>query len=542
LILVSFFSCVVDYGNETSKIYQKLCAECHHINRIGLSGPPLLPIFLKKKTDQRLKEIIKNGLPATRMPAFKELDGPQLDGLVTLMKTKAEVKWDPKDIVGSRALEKDSGNGYQVSDLHNLTAMVERGKQRVWILEGNKVLDQFEFANVHGGIKFTPDGRYFFVPSRDGWVGRYDIGKQFFGKIRSSIFLRNIAMARDGKRLVVSTWLPPSLVVLDTETLNLVKTIPVKGKISGVYGLYTRDEVVLTYRDRPLVGFFNPNTLELKHHPITEPVEDFFLDPMEKFLVGSSRRGTFIRAWRLEDLEVVFENKVEGMPHLSSAAFWYDKGSFFFATSHIKAPVVSIWRMYDWKHEKSLKISGNGFFVRTHNGTPHLWIDTGTDQLLLVNKKTLKETVLTPMPGKKILHTEFSADGSLAYVSVYEKDGALLIYDTGFMKLLDKIPVSIPVGKYNFDNKQRRYVASQMGHSVFMGRCWGCHHPDEQAFGPSFQWILKNRNRALIRAQVLDPNNTHQALGYKRNAMPKIPISTVELDALDRYFDVLEGK
>ena len=55
----------------------------------------------------------------------------------------------------------------------NLFVVVEAGDHHVTILDG----DRFEpLARVptryalHGGPKFTPDGRYVFFCSRDGWV------------------------------------------------------------------------------------------------------------------------------------------------------------------------------------------------------------------------------------------------------------------------------------------------------------------------------------------------------------------------------------
>ena len=60
----------------------------------------------------------------------------------------------------------------------NITLVVETGDHHVSVLDGDtfEVLDRFEtpFA-VHGGPKFTPDGRYVFIMSRDGWVQKYDI-------------------------------------------------------------------------------------------------------------------------------------------------------------------------------------------------------------------------------------------------------------------------------------------------------------------------------------------------------------------------------
>ena len=56
--------------------------------------------------------------------------------------------------------------------------MVETGDHHISVLDGDSfaVLDRFAtpFA-VHGGPKFSPDGRYVFVMSRDGWVQKYDI-------------------------------------------------------------------------------------------------------------------------------------------------------------------------------------------------------------------------------------------------------------------------------------------------------------------------------------------------------------------------------
>ena len=84
------------------------------------------------------------------------------------------------------------------------------------------VLDRFEtpFA-VHGGPKFSPDGRYVFIMSRDGWVQKYDIWSlQQVGRVRAGLNSRNIAMSNDGKWLAVANYLPRTLTILATDDLK----------------------------------------------------------------------------------------------------------------------------------------------------------------------------------------------------------------------------------------------------------------------------------------------------------------------------------
>ncbi len=90
--------------------------------------------------------------------------------------------WDPAAIEATRSLRDDYVAADQPvfrADPMNVTLVVETGDSHVSVLDGDKfeVLDRFEtpFA-VHGGPRVrSPDGRYVFIMSRDGWVQKYDI-------------------------------------------------------------------------------------------------------------------------------------------------------------------------------------------------------------------------------------------------------------------------------------------------------------------------------------------------------------------------------
>ena len=68
-----------------------------------------------------------------------------------------------------------------------------------------------------------------------------------------------------------------------------------------------------------------------------------------------------------------------------------------------------------------------------------------------------------------------------------------------------------------------------------MEKCWGCHHQTEEAFAPSFKWIVNHRKPSEIMAQITNPEVMYKKLGYKRNAMPELNLTPWELKAILNY-------
>ncbi|GAB4418054.1 MAG: dihydro-heme d1 dehydrogenase [Thermodesulfovibrionales bacterium] len=521
--------------SERRDLYLRYCSRCHHPDRIGYYAPPLLPIFLKGLSNGDIERIIKEGIPSAPLkPSFAGLSNEEIKALISYLREESEeVKWTEDDIKKSLEVFEIDKGPLRVKDINDLTVVVERGRNSLWIMEGSEIIDSVVFGNVHGGIKFTSQADRFFIPSRDGWIGRYDLNRRgIFGRVRACIYMRNIALSRGEEYLMASCILPSSIVVLSPETLRPLKVFPVDGKINALYELYSTDGAVFTLRDRPLIGILDTKTLNVKYLRIEQPLDGFFIDPFEEYVIGSSRGGKRLGVYSLRDGSKVFDAPLEGMPHLFSVSWWYNKGSFYFATPHTKLPYITVWRMYDWSFIKKIETGGEGFLVRTNPNTPYLWIDNGSDELVLIDKRELSIKKLIPVKGKKVTHTEISPDGRLAYVSIYDGDGYLILYDGVTLREIKRIEARFPSGKYNFVNKSRRLDLSQLGREVFMEKCWGCHHPSHEAFGPSLSWIAKNRERALIKTFLLDPQKTYSALGYTRNVMPRIELRERELEAL----------
>ena len=63
---------------------------------------------------------------------------------------------------------------------------------------------------------------------------------------------------------------------------------------------------------------------------------------------------------------------------------------------------------------------------------------------------------LRPEPGKTSAHVEFTRDGRYALLSIWDMDGALVVYDADSLEEIKRIPMRKPVGKYNVYNKITR--------------------------------------------------------------------------------------
>ncbi len=443
--------------DESAQSYLTHCARCHHQNKIGLTGPPLLSKNLTKYNDEKLAKAIRNGFPNTLMPAYIHLSNKEMKQIISyLRKDNGSIKYSLDDIIKSRKIYKNQRKNLYIKNIRNITPVVERDANKVWVMEDNKILAKFDVSNVHGGIKYLMNGSAIFVPSRDGKITKISLKDgRVEGEIKACVNMRNIAVSRDDKTLFATCLLPKNIVVIDTATLNPKKIIDINGTISSLYDLYSQDKALFTLRDRAKLGILDTKKYNIVYRDLKEPFEDFFIDPFEQFIIGSSRGGKLLSVYDLKNQTYPFEYSIGGMPHLFSATYWYDNGKYYFASPHLGQNYISIWQMYDWKLIKQIDIDGSGFFAKTHPATPFIFADNGTDTLSLIDKKSFEVTTLKPLKGKKFNHTEFSGDGKYTYLSIYENDGFIKVYDTKTMKELAAYPANMPVGKYNFVNKNR---------------------------------------------------------------------------------------
>ncbi len=461
---------------DATGLYNRNCGVCHGVDRLGKLGPALLPQNLKRLRKKRAHDVIKNGRPATQMAAFgEELNDDEISAIVEYIFTplKDVPRWGEKEMDATRniAIEVDKyikAPLYKADPL-NLFVVVETGDHHVSILNGDtfEVIHRFKsrFA-LHGGPKFTPDGRYVFFGSRDGWVTKFDLYTlEILAEIRAGINTRNIAISPDGSSIAVANYLPHSLVILNSTDFSVEQIYDVKStdgessRVSAVYQAPKRNSFIAALKDVPEIWELQLDKgAKLRRIKIDEPLDDFFFDDGYKHLLGSSRDGQNAVVIDIDAGASIARIGLPGLPHLGSGISWDYKGRQVMATPHLKEGKVSVIDLADWSILKTIETKGPGFFMRGHEKSPYVWTDVffgpNKDVLHIIDTRTLEIVkTIKPAPGKTAAHVEFDKDGSHAIVSIWEKDGAIVIYDAKTLEEVKRIPMSKPSGKYNVWNK-----------------------------------------------------------------------------------------
>ncbi|MBO3277923.1 nitrite reductase [Pseudomonas schmalbachii] len=465
-------------GDDAEQLYRQHCQSCHGSSRLGGSGPALLPESLDRLKPEQACAVIRNGRPATQMAGFaSQLDDSQIERLVDYLFQPPAVRpvWEAADIRASHIIvnRPDSlpAQPQHKSDPLNLFVVVESGDHHVTILDGERFEPLTRFASryaLHGGPKFSPDGRFVYFASRDGWITLYDLHNlKTIAEIRVGLNTRNLAVSDDGRWALAGNYLPGNLVLLDARDLSLVQVIPAQdlaGKPSRVSAVYTappRHSFVVALKDvhelweLPYAGQqpVTPRRLQVQDY-----LDDFSFTPDYRYLLGSSRQSSGGEVIDLDNGRKIAEIPMSGMPHLGSGIYWRRDGRWVFATPNIRRGVISVVDLQDWKPIKEITTDGPGFFMRSHADSPYAWTDTflgkKNDEILLIDKQSLEIAHrLQPMPGKTAGHVEFTRDGRYALLSVWDKDGALVIYDAHSLREVKRIPMNKPSGKYNVGNK-----------------------------------------------------------------------------------------
>ncbi len=462
---------------EPVQIYDSECAACHGADRLGGTGPALIPQTLYRIKDAELIQTITHGRPATQMPGFgQDLSEAEISSLAAYLKSplKEVPHWETAQIADTRWLNPD----YRPADAPifdadplNITLVVETGDHHISVLDGDsfKVLDRFETPYaVHGGPKFTPDGRYVFIMSRDGWVQKYDIWSlEEVGRVRAGLNSRNIAISSTGSTLAVANYLPMTLTLLSTADLTVQKVIPVMGedgtksRVSAVYQAPQRESFILALKDTPEIWEISTNEktlFERRIIPLEEALDDFFFTDDYTHLMGAARdsnRGVVVD---LDQGREIAELPLPGMPHLGSGISWERQGRRVMATPHLKEAKLSVIDTATWEIITTIGTKGPGFFLRSHENSAYFWADVffgpNRDLMHVIDKDSLDIVrTLQPVPEATVAHVEFTRDGAYALVSVWEDDGAVIVYDAKTLKEVTRLPMRKPSGKYNVYNK-----------------------------------------------------------------------------------------
>ncbi|MCX7897603.1 MAG: nitrite reductase [Rhodocyclaceae bacterium] len=504
--LLWIVACIPAFAHalDPQALYREHCAACHGLDRLGLSGPALLPESLARLRKVEAAKVIAEGRPATQMAGFADKLKPEeiarlADWIYTPISPPPA--WRLEDMRVSRIVHAEKMPDrpaliLQGRDLMNLFIVVETGDHHLTVLDGDKLEPIARIPTryaLHGGPKFTPDGRYVFLASRDGWVSKLDLWNlAIVTEIRVGLNTRNLAVSSDGKYVAVANYLPHTLVLLDAD-LNVVKVLEVKdrdgkhsSRVSAVYDASPRKSFVAALKDIPEIweisydpkaediplghihdfqykeGAFASGFLNPRRTTLVEPLDDFFFTQDYAEVIGAARTAGKGQVVNLDARKKIADLDLPGMPHLGSGISWDWQGRRVMVSPNLKDGLLSVIDMTTWRTLKTLATPGPGFFLRSHEATPYAWTDSmmdrvNKDTLTIVDKRSLEIVAhVKAEPGKTLAHIEFDRHGRYALASLWERKhegGALVVFDAQTFQEIKRIPMDKPVGKYNLFNK-----------------------------------------------------------------------------------------
>jgi len=492
-------------------LYAQHCAACHAPNRLGAMGPALLPDNLGRLRKSEAVKVIAEGRAATQMAGFAaQLSKDEIAALTEWIYTPVvpEPRWTDDDIRASRIVHADpatlSDKPVFDADPLNLFLVVEAGDHHVSVLDGDKLEPIHRFQSrfaLHGGPKFAAKGRYVFFASRDGWITKFDLWNlKVVAEVRAGINTRNVAASPDGTHVAVANYLPNTLVLLDGE-LKLLKTIAAKdrdgkksSRVSAVYDATPRQSFIAALKDVGEVwevsytkavedipisyihdftqreGSFISGYLNPRRTILAEVLDDFFFTQDYSELMGASREGVG-QVVNLDVRKKIANLPLDGMPHLGSGITWAwqdpsagpdAKPRTVMASTNLKAGEVTVIDMKTWNVVKRIPTRGPGFFLRSHANSRYAFVDSmmspeAKHVLQVIDKQTLEVVKeITGEPGKTLAHIEFTRDGRYALASLWEDQGAVIVFDAQTLQEIKRLPMRKPVGKYNVWNKITR--------------------------------------------------------------------------------------
>ncbi len=489
---------------DAPKLFKTYCAECHGADRLGGTGPALFPENLGRLRPKKARRVIAEGRAATQMPAFGAiLAKDEIDALVAYVFTPPATppRWGAGEIEASRKIlvppERWPAKPIFDADPLNLFVVVEAGDHHITILDGDRFVPLARLPThyaVHGGPKFSPDGRFVYLVSRDGWVSKVDLwGLQTVAETRVGINARNLAISADGRVVAVANYLPKTLALLDARDLSLLRVIPATdragkraSRVSAVYQAAPRNSFVVALKDlpemweiyygeNPPAGFasfahsYEEGMVEaaaaerfaIRRIDLDRPLEDFFFSPDYRLVFGSARKEGGAVVVNLDVRREIARVPIPGLPHLGAGITWIRDGRRVLATPNLREGAISVIDMTDWKIIKTIRTLGPGFFLRSHENSRYAWAGVffgpNRDAMQVIDKETLEIVkTLRPAPGKTSAHVEFTRDGRYALVSIWDMDGAIVVYDAETLKEVKRIPMRKPSGKYNVYNKITR--------------------------------------------------------------------------------------
>ena len=350
-------------------------------------------------------------------------------------------------------------------DNRSLMAVVEKDVEKLVFIDGttHEVLGRIHDVGFqpHTSV-FSPDARYMYIVSRDGWLTKIDLNTlEPVKTVEVGENSRGTALTESGKYLAIGNYAPGNVVMLDAETLDILKTIPTVGEMDGkevesrVGAVVQKDnDIIVALKDLNSVWVIDADeptfAVVEKYWNIGDnkaPLHDAYLTPDGTHYLVAAMGANTVWVLNTETWKMVGEVKTGLTPHTGPGATW---GTTTYVPA-IGEGLITAIDTVTWEPKAYIKTGGPGLFIRSYHGDetyPYVWADPAFgdrhDEIYVIDARSneIVET-LKPVPGESSWHPEFTYDGRYVYV-VSQTGNEITVYDAHDFSVVKRIQATTP--------------------------------------------------------------------------------------------------
>lgn len=493
---------------EAKTMYFQRCAGCHGVLRKGATGKSLLPKETQKLGQDRLHKIITLGTEGgmnnfddlfskeqiTKLATYIQMDvPPPAEMTLAEMKQRWKTYIKPEDYPSKPEHSRNWENFFMI---------ILRDAGKIAVIDGDtkKVVTKLDTGYAIHVMKESSDGRFWFTQGRDGLMSKIDLWMdppKVVATAQIASDARDVAVSHYGKwkdkYVIGGGYWPPHFVILDAETMEPLKVVSTRGvNVDGEYVNEARVAAVYNTPNAPTwmvavkelgqmwqVDYSDLDNLRIEQINTNKFLHDGFFDPTQRYFqiaANASNRMEFVDTETRKSVGSLVTGK---KPHPGAGANWIDPNCGPVAgTTHLGEGKVTVWGNdpkghpdQAWKECYSVESDGPGLFIRTHPNSDYVIfdqtkhpepevqqsiqvLDKATGKIIKTIRVTEEETALA-------VHTEFNADGTEFWVSVWVRGGKvnwmkgeIVVYDSKTLEEKTRIKgLETPTGKFNVYNR-----------------------------------------------------------------------------------------
>ena len=381
-------------------------------------------------------------------------------------------------------------------DWQNYFGVILRDAGKVAIIDGTSKervgLIDTGFA-VHI-LRSSSTGRYFYAIGRDGRVTMIDLWSEtptLVAQVQGCSDARSVEASKykgyEDKFVIEGCYWPLQYVVMDGQTLEPKVVVDVKTpaydtneplaevRVASIIASPFAPQWIVSLKESghvAIVDYSKPGFPIINKIPAERFLDDGGWDHTKRYFMvaANMRKQMVIIDAKTQKLVTKFETGVR--PHPGRGANWEDpKFGWVNGTPHIGEGKLVIYGadpvnkpQYAWKIVREVKLPGSGsLFIKTHALSPWVWTDApmsndpkATRQICVYSKKKGEIEKCWPAAERgRAVHFEYDKSGSEVWVSVWDKQGELIVYDDKTLEEKTRIKgdwLVTPTGKFNVYN------------------------------------------------------------------------------------------